>query len=136
MLLAAYAQGMFPMAHAESEWEVLWYAPDPRAIIEFDGFHISKNLARTVRKAPFDIRRDTAFEEVMRICSAPRSDEDGTWISEGLIAAYTELHELVDDGLDLVRHCGGPNRFSYWVAWLGSFRLTALSSTRYIPALP
>lgn len=94
MLLSAYAQGIFPMAHAEDDWNIYWYAPDPRAIIPFEGFHVSKTLARTVRKGLFEIRYDTAFEDVMRRCAAPRRAEDGTWISEGLLAAYVELHEL------------------------------------------
>jgi len=94
MLLSAYAQGIFPMAHAEDDWEVYWYAPDPRAILPFDDFHVSKTLGRTVRKQLFDIRIDTAFEEVMRACAAPRKDTDSTWISEDLIASYTRLHEM------------------------------------------
>lgn len=94
MLLTGYAQGIFPMAHEEADWEVYWYAPDPRAIIPFESFHVSKSLQRTVRQAPFEIRHDTAFEEVMQACSAPRGPSDGTWISDGLLRAYIELHEL------------------------------------------
>lgn len=94
MLVTAYAQGIFPMAHEEAGWEVYWYAPDPRTIIPFDDFHVSKTLARTVRKEVFEIRHDTAFEEVIRACAEPRGDDAGTWISEELIQAYCELHDL------------------------------------------
>ena len=94
MLVSGYAQGIFPMAHAEHDWEVYWYAPDPRTILPFETFHISKSLARTVRKAPFDIRFDTAFRDVMLACAAPRGDDQGTWISDDLLEAYVELHEL------------------------------------------
>lgn len=93
MLVTAYAQGIFPMAHEEAGWEVYWYAPDPRTILPFDAFHVSKSLARTVRKAPFDIRYDTAFEDVIRACAEPRGDGQGTWISEGIIRSYVGLHE-------------------------------------------
>lgn len=94
MLVNAYAQGVFPMAHREDDWEVYWYAPDPRAIIELDEFHVSRRLRQTVRKEPFEIRFSTAFEAVMRACAEPRGDGQGTWISEDLVAAYVELHEL------------------------------------------
>ncbi len=94
MLLAGYAQGIFPMAHPEEDWEVYWYAPDPRAILPFDGFHVSKSLARTVRKAPYEIRHNSAFAAVMQGCAEPRDAESGTWISRGLTQAYLELHEL------------------------------------------
>lgn len=94
MLLNGYAQGIFPMAHAEANWEVYWYAPDPRGIVPFEHFHVSKTLRRTVRKQPFDIRHDTAFADVMRACASPRHATDGTWISDPLLEAYVELHEL------------------------------------------
>lgn len=94
MLLNAYAQGIFPMAHREEDWDVYWYAPDPRAILEFEDFHASRRLRQTVRQEPFEIRYSTAFEKVMRACAEPRGDAEGTWISEDLVAAYVELHEL------------------------------------------
>ena len=95
MLVSAYAQGVFPMAHADEEWDVFWYAPDRRAILPFESFHVSKTLARTVRQEKFDVRFDTAFESVMRHCaSVERSHETGTWISEDLLQAYVALHEV------------------------------------------
>lgn len=94
MLLSAYAQGIFPMAHVEQGWEVYWYAPDPRTILPLDGFKVSRSLARTVRSGRFEIRYDTVFREVMWACAAPRGDGAGTWISPGLLDAYLELHQL------------------------------------------
>jgi leucyl/phenylalanyl-tRNA--protein transferase len=93
MLISAYSQGIFPMAHEDADWDVFWYAPDPRTIIEFDEFHVPKRLGRTVRQGKFEVRFSTAFEQVMRECAQPRP-HDGIWISEGLIEAYCELHEL------------------------------------------
>lgn len=94
MLLSAYLQGIFPMAHPEADGEIYWYAPDPRGIIPLDDFHVPSRLAQTVRQAPFDIRYDTAFRRVMEECAAPRKIQKTTWISSGIIDAYTELHEL------------------------------------------
>ncbi len=92
MLLNAYAQGIFPMAHEDQDFEIYWYAPDPRAIIPLDAFHASRRLRQTVRRGTFEIRFSTAFEQVMEACAAPRGQDSGTWISAGIIEAYTELH--------------------------------------------
>lgn len=95
MLLSAYCQGVFPMAHEDRGNEIFWYAPDPRAVIPLDdAFHVPKRLAQRVRRQEFEVRFSTAFEQVIRACSAPRSSEDSTWISSGIIDAYTELHTL------------------------------------------
>ncbi len=95
MLIAAYSQGIFPMAFEDQGWEVYWYAPDPRTIMPLDeGFHVSRSLQRTLRRGVFEIRYDTAFREVMEACAEPRGDDGGRWISPHFIDAYTELHEL------------------------------------------
>lgn len=95
MLLAGYAQGIFPMAHPEEDDEIYWYAPDPRGVMPIEEFHCPSRLAQTVRQEPFEITYDEAFEDVIRACAEPRSeDNQTTWISEGIIEAYTELHEL------------------------------------------
>jgi leucyl/phenylalanyl-tRNA--protein transferase len=95
MLLAGYAQGIFPMAHPLEDDEIYWYAPDPRGLLPIEDFHCPSRLAQTVRQEPFDIRFDTAFEEVIRGCAEPRGeDNQTTWISEGIIDAYTDLHDL------------------------------------------
>jgi leucyl/phenylalanyl-tRNA--protein transferase len=94
LVLNAYAQGIFPMAHADEDWDVYWYAPDPRCIIPLEDFHASRSLKRTIRKGVFDIRYDTAFTEVLQACAEPRGDGHGTWISPGLMDVFEELHEL------------------------------------------
>ncbi len=94
LLLSAYAQGIFPMAHPEHEDEIRWYSPDPRAILPLDEFHASRRLRQRVRAGEFDIKVDTCFETVMEACAAPRQTQKTTWISSGLIDAYTELHDL------------------------------------------
>ena len=88
VLVAAYANGIFPM---DVDGTVQWFCPDPRAIIELDGFRVSANLARRYRSGRFEVRVNACFGEVIRACA---DREDGTWISPEIVEAYTELHEL------------------------------------------
>src|SRR5512132_4361648 len=85
----AYRHGIFPMAD-EASADVLWFRPDPRAILPLDGFHVSRSLARTIRRARFEVRIDTDFEGVMRGCADRR---EGSWISDRFIEVYGALHE-------------------------------------------
>jgi leucyl/phenylalanyl-tRNA--protein transferase len=89
LLLAAYSAGYFPMADSR-DGPIGWYSPDPRAIIPLDTFKISRSLRQTLKKNVFEIRIDTAFEEVIRSC-AERTD---TWISEDIVQSYLLLHNL------------------------------------------
>jgi leucyl/phenylalanyl-tRNA--protein transferase len=76
------------MADERSD-EILWFRPDPRAVIPLDGFHISRSLARTIDRPAFEIRVDTDFEGVMRGCA---DRPEGTWISERFVEVYGALH--------------------------------------------
>ncbi len=91
-LLAAYRRGWFPMADPLTG-AIEWFNPDPRAILPLDAFHVPASLARVVRGGRFDIRCDTAFEEVVWACAKPRDPEDLTWIDERIVSAYVALHE-------------------------------------------
>ena len=84
----AYRHGIFPMAD-ERSGEVLWFRPDPRAVIPLDGFHVSRSLARTLRRGRLEVRVDTAFETVMRGCA---DRPEGSWISERFVEVYGALH--------------------------------------------
>ena len=86
IVINAYAQGIFPMA--DHHGAIHWYAPDPRAILEHDNLHISRSLRATLSKGIYEIRMDTAFETVMRLCAA----REQTWINESFITTYTQLH--------------------------------------------
>jgi len=68
---------------------ILWYSPDPRAVIPIESFHIPRSLRRIVREGAFAIRYDTSFEQVMRACA----DREDTWISEEIIRVYVRLFE-------------------------------------------
>lgn len=86
VLVAAYSQGIFPM---DVDGEICWFSPDPRTIIPLDSLHVSRRLVRTCRSGKFEIRVNTAFEAVMRGCA---KRDEGTWISEEIVTAYTRLH--------------------------------------------
>ena len=79
---------------ADLDGEIAWYAPDPRAVLPLDAFHVPKTLAKTVRRGEFEVVADRDFEATMRACGAPAPDRPETWISEELIEAYVALHEL------------------------------------------
>lgn len=87
-LLQGYSQGVFPMAHPEQNNEIYWYAPDPRAVLPIEEFHVSKNLARLTRKQSFEVVCDRDFEGVIEGCAA----RERTWISGEIASAYTSLH--------------------------------------------
>lgn len=91
-LLEAYRHGIFPWFNSGEP--ILWWSPDPRMVLFPDEFKISRSLGKTLRHGKHEVRCDTAFEEVMRACAAPRDDQGGTWIHEDMIAAYGALHEL------------------------------------------
>lgn len=91
-LIYGYVNGIFPMA--DSDGTLYWYSPDPRAIIPIDSYKPQKSLRPVLNKKQFEIRIDTNFEQVMRHCAKPRSDTDETWISDDIISAYTDLHQL------------------------------------------
>ncbi len=94
ILLRAYSIGLFPMADAADDPELFWVEPEVRGIIPLDNFHVSKSLAKVIRKKPFDIRFNTDFEGVMAGCAAEVDNRPSTWINETIRRLYTELHEI------------------------------------------
>jgi len=94
LLLRAYSIGMFPMSESADDPELFWVEPDIRGIIPLDGFHVSKSLQKAIRKAPFDIRFDTAFDEVVAKCAEAADDRPSTWINQQIKDLYGALHRL------------------------------------------
>ncbi len=92
MLVQAYCTGYFPMA--DESGELLWYNPDPRAIIPLDTYRPAKSLKPILNKKLFDIKINGNFEQVMRHCAAPRQGDGETWISEEIIQLYVSLHQM------------------------------------------
>jgi len=92
-LLAAYADGAFPMADAESG-EVKLFTCDPRCVIPLESFRLPKSAVRALRGGDVVVKSDTAFEMVMRECATDRSGENRTWINDDMLRAYAQLHAL------------------------------------------
>jgi leucyl/phenylalanyl-tRNA---protein transferase len=89
LVIAAYTQAIFPMGNDDGT--INWYSPDPRCIIDLDDFHASKRLMRTYRSGKFEMRVNSAWDEVIRLCGTVHGS---TWISEDIINVYTRLHEM------------------------------------------
>ena len=91
-LLAAYRQGIFPW-YSKGQ-PILWWSPDPRAILIQTNARITRSLAKTLRQNRFHITIDTVFSDVMHSCAAPRATQTGTWITEEMCFAYQKLHTM------------------------------------------
>ena len=93
-LLDAYRHGIFPWPITDFDAPLAWWSPDPRAVIEFDRFHVSRRLRRTCRSAKFEVTRDADFAGVIRGCAMAPGRVNETWLTQELIDAYVELHKL------------------------------------------
>lgn len=91
-LLAAYRRGIFPWYSGGDP--ILWWSPDPRTVLFPEEVQIGRTLRKTLRKAPFRVSADTAFERVLQGCAQPRPDQAGTWITADMHQAYCRLHAL------------------------------------------
>jgi leucyl/phenylalanyl-tRNA---protein transferase len=89
-LLRAYSHGLFPMPIGAPQDPMGWFSPVRRGVLPLDGLKVSRSLRRSAKD--FEIRVDTAFEEVIDACG-DRRRPDG-WITPDVRAAYCELHEL------------------------------------------
>ena len=87
-LLSAYQQGIFPWF--DEDTPILWWSPDPRAILEFENLYISKRLARTIRTNKFQVTFNQDFDAVVKGCTY--RPEEGTWITPEVANAYGEFH--------------------------------------------
>jgi len=90
-LIEAYRQGIFPWFNPGQP--VLWWSPDPRMVLFPSEFRISRSLEKTLRNRDYEVHADSGFQAVMRACAEPRPEQDGTWISDDMIAAYCALHD-------------------------------------------
>lgn len=92
-LIDAYRRGIYPW-YSDGQ-PLLWWSPDPRMVLFVDEFRVSRSLARRVRRREFEVRCDTAFDDVIAWCArAPREGQHGTWITKDMIDAYSRLHVL------------------------------------------
>ena len=89
-LVAAYRQGLFPMAVDGREPVLGWWSPDPRGIVPLDGLRVTRSMRQSAKH--FEVRVDTRFADVIRACADP--SRDSGWISGEFIEAFTAMHQL------------------------------------------
>lgn len=89
-LVRAYSQGIFPWFNPDEP--ILWWSPDPRAVLVPAACHVSHSLAKRLRQARFAVTLDRAFLRVTAQCAAPRPGSRGTWLSPLMQRAYAALH--------------------------------------------
>ena len=89
-LIHAYRSGVFPW-YSEGQ-PILWWTPDPRAVLFPGEFCCSRSLAKSIRNRGYETRIDTSFTEVVTACAEPRRRESGTWITPAMHQSYAELH--------------------------------------------
>ena len=90
-LMEAYCSGIFPWYNEGEPY--LWWSLDPRMVMPVADFKPKKSLQRVVRSGKFEVRIDTCFEQVMRLCGSTRADE-GTWVTEEMVEAYVRLFDM------------------------------------------
>ena len=107
-LLLAYCHGIFPWYSFRDQPEILWYCPMQRFVIFPDEIHVSHSMRTLMNKGKYSMSINKDFESVIRSCSKLRIEEEGAWLGEEMIAAYSELHrqgfaasvEVWDDATD------------------------------------
>lgn len=92
-LLAAYARGIFPWFDDDAS-PVLWWSPDPRAVLVPAELRVTRSLAKRIRNGGFVVTMDRAFSAVITACAERRGADTGTWITPDMARAYTDLHEM------------------------------------------
>lgn len=91
-LLAAYPRGIFPWYEAGQP--ILWWSPNPRAILRLEALKISRSLRRSIERRGYEVTADRAFDDVVAACAAPRDYGGSTWITPEMARAYVRLHTL------------------------------------------
>jgi leucyl/phenylalanyl-tRNA---protein transferase len=91
ILVRAYGAGVFPMAESADDPELFWVDPRRRGILPLDAFHVARRLRRVVRQQIFEIRCDSAFEDVIRACAAASEKRPNTWINDEVVRLYAAL---------------------------------------------
>ena len=90
LLLRAYSAGIFPMSEHRDDPDIFWVDPRRRGILPLRSFHVSRSLARRMRKADYSVTLNHAFERVLEACA----DREETWINAEIHRLYTTLHEM------------------------------------------
>ena len=91
-LLNCYRRGVFPMADSREDMRLFLMDPDVRGVLPVDRFHVPKRLRKTVRKDPYRVTVDTAFNRVIEACAEPHASRPATWINDAILNLYGALH--------------------------------------------
>lgn len=91
-LKLAYQNGIFPW-YSEPD-PILWWSPNPRAVLYLDDLKVSRSLAKSIRNRNFEVFLNKDFEDVMYQCAKSREHQEGTWITDEMQAAYLDLHHI------------------------------------------
>ena len=94
LLLRIYAAGIFPMAEDADDPTLYWVDPEMRGILPLDSFHVPRKLQRTLRRNPFEMRCDTAFDDVVAACAQARFQRPSTWINGEIRRLVSALHRM------------------------------------------
>ena len=92
IVLRAYAAGVFPMSEGRHDPHMFWVDPKERGVLPLERFHLPRRLARTVRSGTYEVRIDSAFDDVIEACSEPAPGRWSTWINDEIIALFRTLH--------------------------------------------
>jgi len=91
-LRMAYSQGIFPWY--DHDLPIMWHSPDPRMVLRASELYVNRSLRKSIRRKPYRLSMDTAFDQVIEACAAiPRPGQEGTWITDDMKSAYTDLHD-------------------------------------------
>lgn len=93
-ILRAYAMGIFPMARHHDDPKLYWIDPEERGILPLDDFHVPRSLRKVLRQGKFEVRVDSAFADVIRLCAEPGPGREDTWINEQIMHLFVQLHDL------------------------------------------
>jgi leucyl/phenylalanyl-tRNA--protein transferase len=91
-ILRAYALGVFPMARQHDDPKLYWVDPEKRGILPLDDFHLPRSLKKVFKRDSFDLRVDTAFDQVLQLCAESTARRPETWINAEIVRLFTDLH--------------------------------------------
>lgn len=91
-LLLAYRSGIFPWFNEDEP--PLWWCPNPRCVMFPNELYVSKSMQQLLKRKEFRITINQAFEEVVFLCGYTRKEKEGTWITDDILDAYSQLHRL------------------------------------------
>jgi leucyl/phenylalanyl-tRNA--protein transferase len=91
-ILRAYALGVFPMARQHDDPKLYWVDPEKRGILPLADFHLPRSLKKVLKRDTFELRLDSAFDQVLELCAESTARRPETWINSEIVRLFTDLH--------------------------------------------